>query len=383
MPLGAVVALVLLPSRGASHLSMDMPGLGGAVLPPPSFGLLAVTTLAALLEGAWLVRSARTRRWEAGWAFALLPFAVSGARALALAPAGALGARITAVGSIGAEHMWALLASLALVVGLGAARVLEEGLARWSTRTREAPRLAAALGVLVLASPLVGLIVGSSTGIDWVSSWLRWGGVGLAAIVCAGGALVPGRGASRAAGGITFVTAVGLALLAEREYVEALAHDALARGALAQGALASETAWVRGLREIAAAVEPRERYGLVAALLPCAVLVPRRGSPQLRREVGAGVALLAGAALVATTISMRLDEAARAAAAVDALVTLAPTQEGDVASEPAAELRRWSARVLPRTVPWVHALGRARPEQPPTLVPVRCAVWTAPTQPPG
>ncbi len=365
VPVLVVAALVILPSGQASHLSMDMPGLGGAALPPPSFVLLSTTALAALLMGASLLRRVSAGR-DAGWALALVPLAVSAARTSSLsAPPSRvgvdLGARIAEVGSAGSEHMWALLAAVALAVGFGAARVLEVAFAWRAQAAPDAPRLARASAALALCGPFVGLILATSTGVDWISSWIRWGGCGLALVVCAGAALVPSRDDSRALGGITYVLAVAFSLLAEREYVEALGHDALAH----RDPFDPAVEWVRGLRQIADAVEPRERYGPFLALLPWIALAgaARRGA---RLPLAAGVALLVSGVLAATTISSGLDASALAADATPAPALAQP--------EPIV----WSSRVLPRTAPWLRAM-----RQPPAVSPVRCAAWTSPARPDG
>jgi hypothetical protein len=346
VPLLVVFALVILPSGQAGHLSMDMPGLGGAALPPPSFVLLATTALAALLQGAWLLRGSPTAR-DVGWALALAPLAVSAARTLSLSPTGEdLDVRIAEMGGAGSEHMWALLAAIALAVGFGAARALEVGSAWRARDTPAEPRLVRAAFALALTWPLVGLILATSTGVDWISSWIRWGGCGIAVVVCAGAALVPGRGESRALGGITFALAVGFSLLAEREYVEALGHAALAH----RDPFDPAVGWVSGMREIAAAVEPRERYGPWLALLPWLAMGPGaaawRGA--LPRLV-AGLGVLAGGVLAATAISSRLD-----ATALDA------SDAGTLPSVEQPEEVPWSSRVLPRTAASVRAKWRVR-----------------------
>ena len=220
--------------------------------------------------------------------------------------------------------------------------------------------------MLLLTGPFVGLILATSTGVDWISSWIRWGGCGLAALVCAAGALLPGPHAWRARGGASFVVAVVLALLAEREYVEALAHDALAL----RDPFDPAAEWVRGLREIAVAVEPRERYGVLAALLPCLALAPGMSVRAASRPLVAGLGVLAASVLVATATSSRLDAAALDAAAVEA--PRAPEPEEEIV---------WSARVLPRTAPWLRAMRH--PPEPPPPPDVRCAAWTMPIQPGG
>ena len=210
--------------------------------------------------------------------------------------------------------------------------------------------------------PFVALILASSTGVDWISAWIRWGGCGLAAIVCALGALLPGRSESRVLGGITFLLAVAFALLAEREYVEALGHDALAH----RDPFDPAVEWVRGLREIAVAVEPRERYGPLLALLPWIALLPaapwRRSLPGLTT----GLAVLLVGVLAATTISSRLDAGALYGAGTAPLFTQEQPEE-----------IRWSTRVLPRTAPWLRAMRSADPAPPAS--PVRCAAWAVPT----
>ncbi len=378
VPLAVVAALVLVPSGHASHLSMDMPGLGGAAVLPASPWLLATIALAALVQGLWLHASERLpprARWtcDAAWLLALAPLAVSaaGTRGLAgtwglsVGPAGGeLRDRIAEVGSASGEHMWALLGALALGVGFGAARTLKLGL---ETRANETAGFAGAFVTFALTWPLVALILATSTGLDWISSWIRWGGCGLAMVVCAASALVPARGEARVIGGTTFVLAVMFSLLAEREYVEALGHDALAH----RDPFDPTVEWARGLAEIAAAVEPRERYGLLVALLPWIALAPgvswRAAAPQL----AAGVLVVLVGVAAAASISSRLDHGALAGAG--AIVF----SEQD---EP-AELR-WSTRALPRTVPWLRAIrGRSAPREP--VSPVHCAAWMAPATPGG
>ena len=193
--------------------------------------------------------------------------------------------------------MWALLATVALGVGFGAARALQVGSAWRAQDTPEPPRLVRAAFALALTWPLVGLIVATSTGVDWISSWIRWGGCGIAAVVCAGTALVPGRAEARALGGLTFALAVGFSLLAEREYVEALCHAALAH----RDPFDPAVGWVGGMREIAAAVEPRERYGPWLGLLPWLAVSPGAATWRcaLPRLV-AGLGVLTSGALAAT-----------------------------------------------------------------------------------
>ena len=115
VPLAVVAALVLGPSSHASHLSMDMPGLGGAAVAPASLALLATTAVAALLQGLWLLASARlgpsmSRARDAAWALALAPLVVSAVRAYALSPSAVpaergIGERIAELGSASGEHM--------------------------------------------------------------------------------------------------------------------------------------------------------------------------------------------------------------------------------------------------------------------------------------
>jgi hypothetical protein len=352
-----VTALVLVPSGHASHLSMDMPGLAGAVVPPASLALLATTAIAAVLQGLWLFGSARflrrrPRAADLGWPLTLAPLAVPAARvALIRGPASTasvgIADQVVAVGSAGSEHMWALLSVLALAVGFAAARALAASIEWRASESPERAPFERALGVLVLTWPLVGLILATSTGIDCISSWIRWGGCGLAAIVCAASALVPAGpldasvASARVVGGVTFVFAVAFSLLAEREYVEALGHDALAH----RDPFDPAVGWARGLTEIAAAVEPRERYGLLLALLPWIALAPglawRRELPQL----ASGLLVLGMGIGLAAVISSGLDQAAVLAAGNP---SVAPQEE------PAEIL--WSSRALPRSTSWLRAM---------------------------
>lgn len=355
VPFLMVLALVVLPSGQVDHLSMVMPGLDGAAVAPPSLALLVVTALAALWQGAWLARPSQRAR-DAGWILALAPLAVSAVRASSPSRGGELGARIIDVGRAASEHMWALLAVLALGVGFGAARTLELATSERARPASVAAALPRAVLALVLTLPLVALILGTSTGVDWVSSWIRWGGCGLAVIVCMVGTLAPERGESRAIGALTFALAVALALLAEREYVEALGHDALAH----RDPFDPAVGWARGLALVAVAVEPRERYAPVLALLPAIGFASSWRAAGLR-STGAVLATLVGALVLATGVSGWLDVRAREAAGVDETSLPEPSEI------------QWSARVLPRTVPFLRAMRTSITS--PADEPLRCAGW--------
>lgn len=337
VPVGVVASLIVATAGGAAHLSMDMPGLRGAVVSPPSLLLLVVTAIAALLEGLWLLRRSPFAR-DAAWALALAPLAVSAVRAHAV---GEPENGVVALGSATSEHMWALLAAVALSVGFGAARVVEAALeVERRDRRSASPRVGAAFVAALLTLPFVGLILRTSTGIDWTSSWIRWGGCGIALVVCVGGALAPDRGEGRALGIVTFAQAAVLSLFAEREYVEALGHDALAHRALFAAAGAD---WVRGLQQIASAVEPRERYGPIAALLPALLLVRGTVWRYIGPRVTLGFGVLAADVLFTTAIASQLDVAG-AAPPVSESAGLAAEQEAI----------DWSKRVLPRTARWLE-----------------------------
>lgn len=345
VPLATIVVLWLVPSTEAGHLSMAMPGLGGAVVPGPSVELWAITTLAALVQGA-LLSGPEGRLRELGWAGALAPLTLSAGRALSVSVAGSLEARIAEVGGAGSEQMWALLGALALTVGFGAARVIDDyGSGRRADARRPPSRFARAGVVLLLTLPFVALVLTTSTGLDAISAWIRWSGCGAAALVCAGSALVPHRRReARVIGGITFTSAVVLALLAQREYVEALGHDVLVHHDPFDPGLE----WARGLGQIADAVEPRERYGLVTALLPWIALAPgARWRHAALREAAALVALVL-VTLVGARISSRLDAIARDA--VDTATVDVHRERDEI---------RWAIRVLPRTAPWLRAMEAA------------------------
>lgn len=268
-----------------------------------------------------------------------------------------LQAAIETIGVAGTTHLWALLTVSALVAAT-AGGLAARCLAEWRASTPPAP-LRAGRGAVaaVVAGAFVALVLCTSTGVDLLSSWARWGAIGAAMVASVLVALVPAAPASEGEGDpeptvhALLVACIGLGLLAQREYVAALAAETLARG----NPFFDPEPYEHSLREIARAVEPRERVGWLLALLPSLVLGGWLRSPRLAAApLVLALTLLGAGHGLSRELDRRAAQQGRAARAVG--------------SADAAPLIEWSARAIPRSVPWLRAMEPAEPE-------LRCAAW--------
>ncbi len=332
---------------------MPLRGIPGGVAfaMPPAPLLVGLGAAAALALG--LHRRAFDRWRPLLVVLCGVPLLVSLPAAWGSSPA-ELHSAIARAAADGTTHLWASLTVAALLAALAVGLVGHRIIDWRATPERASLRPARALVAALLGSAFVLLILRTSTGVDFLSSWARWGAIGVAMAASVLVALTPGEndGTEPAVHALLFAC-VGVSLLAQREYVAALAAGTLAH----VDPFLDPAPYEHSLREIAWAVEPRERYGWLLGLLPSVVLGGWLRAP---RRAALPAALALGLLGMGLGVSRQLDlRAARIAG-----------DAGSSATEPAGALFQWSRRAIPRSVPWLEAMQSTEP--------VRCAVWTSP-----
>lgn len=329
-----------------ARLAMPLRGIQGGVPFALPLGHIIVGVLVAVVQGVRLDRAPRDRWLVMGLCASPL--------LLALPPAmGAhdLPALVERLGEAGTTQLWALLTVAALVAALASSLAARRFVEWFASTKRTAPRPGRAAIAVVLVGAFVVLILSSSTGVDFLSSWVRWGATGVAMVASVLVTVTPGEDHGEPVVHALLFACIGASLLGQREYVAALAAGTLSH----VDPFLDPAPYEHSLREIAWAVEPRERYGWVLGGLPFLLLGrwlrdPRRAAVPLALAV-----LLLGSGY---GISRTLDRHAEQGAA---RFGSEPGPAGD-------PLLEWSARAVPRSVPWLRAMqGESA---------ARCVAWT-------